>query len=101
CCHNRSLPVRQPLADTSRALMGRLWREYVARHWPTIALAFLMMVIEGSTVGLLSYMLQPMFDLVFVKGNLNAMWWVGIAILVLFVVRALTGVVQRVLLVKV
>ena len=90
-----------PPPPTSRALMGRLWREYVARHWPTIALAFVLMVIEGSTVGLLSWMLQPIFDLVFVAGNVEAMWWVGFAILGLFVVRALTGVVQRVLLVKV
>ncbi|WP_226780392.1 ABC transporter ATP-binding protein [Oceaniglobus trochenteri] len=92
---------KAPLAPTSRALMGRLWREYVARHWRLIALAFVMMVIEGSTVGLLSYMLQPMFDLVFVNGSADAMWWVGLAILMLFVVRALTGVVQRVLLVRV
>ncbi|WP_108482811.1 ABC transporter ATP-binding protein [Oceaniglobus ichthyenteri] len=88
-------------SQASRALMGRLWHEYVARHWPTIALALTLMVIEGSTVGLLSYMLQPMFDLVFVDGNVQAMWWVGFAILALFLVRAFTGVFQRVLMVKV
>jgi ATP-binding cassette subfamily B protein/subfamily B ATP-binding cassette protein MsbA len=89
------------LPPTSRSLMGRLWREYIVRHWVWIAVAFATMVIEGSTVGLLSYMLQPMFDLVFVQGNINAMWWVGLAILALFLVRALTGVIQRVLLVRV
>lgn len=93
--------MSQALPPPSRVLMGRLWREYVSQHWPMITLAFGMMVIEGSTVGLLSYMLQPMFDLVFTEGNIDAMWWVGLAILGLFVTRALTGVVQRVLLVKV
>ncbi|RVT85511.1 ABC transporter ATP-binding protein [Rhodobacteraceae bacterium CCMM004] len=86
---------------TSRALMGRLWRDYVVQHWPWIAFAMVFMVIEGSTVGLLSYLLEPMFDRVFVGGDTDAMWWVGGAILALFVVRAVTGVVQRVILTRV
>ncbi|WP_099825691.1 ABC transporter ATP-binding protein [Oceaniglobus indicus] len=81
--------------------MGRLWRDYVGRHWRWIAVAFVMMVVEGSTVGLLSYMLQPMFDLVFIDGNTAALWWVGTAVLALFVVRAVSGVIYRVLLVRV
>lgn len=90
-----------PLPPTSRALMGRLWRDYVSEHWRWIAVAAVLMVIEGSTVGLLSYMLQPMFDMVFVAGNPDAMWLVGFAIMGLFLVRAVTGVTQRVILVRV
>ncbi|KAF0676769.1 ABC transporter ATP-binding protein [Profundibacterium mesophilum] len=93
-------PAKAP-PPSSRSLMGRLWRDYVSAYWPWIALAFAMMVVEGSTVGLLSYMLQPMFDRVFVDGDLGAMWWVGGAILLLFVIRAVTGVAQRVVLVRV
>ncbi|WP_102110503.1 ABC transporter ATP-binding protein [Oceaniglobus roseus] len=81
--------------------MGRLWRDYVGAHWKWIAVAFAMMVVEGSTVGLLSWMLQPMFDRVFIGGNFGALWWVGTAILGLFVVRAFSGVIYRVLLVRV
>ncbi|WP_238538245.1 ABC transporter ATP-binding protein [Oceaniovalibus guishaninsula] len=81
--------------------MGRLWREYVARHWPWLAVAVLLMVVEGSTLGLLSYTLQPMFDRVFVDGDVGAMWWVGGVILSLFVIRAVTGVAQRVILTRV
>ncbi len=59
------------------------------------------MVIEGSTLGGLSYMLQPMFDLVMVKGDAGAIWFVATAILMLFVVRGITGIIHRTLLTKV
>ena len=55
------------------------------------------MIIEGSTVGLLSYMLQPMFDLVFVEGRESAIWYVAFGIFGLFVVRAAVGVIQRII----
>ena len=59
------------------------------------------MVIEGSTLGGLSYMLQPMFDLVMVKGDPGAIWFVATAILLLFVIRGVTGIIHRTLLTKV
>ena len=90
-----------PPGPSSRKLMMRLWRDYVSKHWPWLALATLLMMIEGSTLGLLSWMLQPMFDRVFVAGDAGAMWWVGGAIMGLFVVRAVTGVAQKVVLTRV
>lgn len=59
------------------------------------------MVIEGSTLGILSYMLQPMFDRVFVEGQANAIWFVGLGIFSLFAIRAVTGVAQRVIMTRV
>ena len=61
----------------------------------------LFMIIEGSTLGGLSYMLQPMFDLVMVKGQVGAIWFVATAILMLFVIRGVTGIIHRSLLTKV
>ncbi|WP_245913024.1 ABC transporter ATP-binding protein [Litoreibacter ponti] len=66
-----------------------------------MAVAFLFMVIEGSTLGALSYMLQPMFDLVFVEGRESAIWWVGIGIFSLFVIRGVTGIIHKTLLTRV
>ena len=60
----------------------------------------LLMVIEGSTLGLLSYMLQPMFDVVFVDGQSDKAFLVALAILALFVVRAFSGLTQRVLMTR-
>jgi ATP-binding cassette, subfamily B, bacterial MsbA len=60
-----------------------------------MALAFVFMVIEGATLGLLSYMLEPLFDRVFAQGVEAALLPVGLAILALFVTRASAMIVAR------
>lgn len=59
-----------------------------------------LMVIEGSTLGLLSYMLQPMFDVVFVDGNSDQAYLIALAIFALFVIRGISGLAQRVLMTR-
>ncbi|MBY6162069.1 ABC transporter ATP-binding protein/permease [Mameliella alba] len=66
-----------------------------------MALAMILMSVEGSMFGLLSYMMKPMFDDVFVGGNADALVWVGLAVLAIFAVRAVASVVQKVLLTRV
>ncbi len=85
----------------SRALFARLWRGYLRAHSGTMAAAVVFMVIEGSTLGALSYMLEPLFDRVFVAGDAGAIWWVGGAILALFLIRAATSIIYRTLLTRV
>ncbi len=60
--------------------------------------AFAVMVIEGSTLGALSYMLEPLFDLVFADGGDASLWPVGLAIFGLFAVRAATSLISKTLL---
>lgn len=86
---------------TSRRLMVRLWHGYLKRHIWWMLVAFVLMVMEGSTLGILSYMLQPMFDHVFVGGDSDALWWVGGVILGLFVVRAFTQLGHKTILTRV
>jgi ATP-binding cassette subfamily B protein/subfamily B ATP-binding cassette protein MsbA len=87
---------RSPQSDdpryASRRLFGRLWRGYLRPHAGKMAVAFVLMVIEGSTLGALSWMMEPLFDRVFVAGDPQAVWWVGGAILGLFLLRAVTSV---------
>lgn len=78
-----------------------LWRDYLRPHKGTLALAVLFMAIEGSMLGFLSYMIQPMFDNVFVQGQSGALWWVGVGILVIFCVRAVSSSGQKILMTKV
>ncbi|MFN4203735.1 MAG: ABC transporter ATP-binding protein [Tabrizicola sp.] len=66
-----------------------------------MALSFLVMMVEGSTLGLLSWMLKPLFDEVFAPGGSSLLIWVGGAILGLFLLRAVTSVVGRWLLARV
>ena len=88
-------------AYSSRTLFARFWRGYLRPHLGLMALAFGMMVIEGSTLGLLSYMIEPLFDRVFTPGGSAALPLVGGAILALFLVRAVTSVLGRWLLARV
>ncbi|WP_243645115.1 ABC transporter ATP-binding protein [Rhodovulum euryhalinum] len=66
-----------------------------------MALAFALLTIEGSTLGLLSWMLKPLFDRVFVGGEGDLVLWVGLGIFGLFVIRALTSIANQTLLTSV
>ena len=82
-------------------LFARMWRGYLRQYWPTMAVASTFMIIEGSTLAILSWMLKPLFDRVFVGGDTGAIWWVGGIIFGLFCVRAITLIVNRTLLTRV
>ena len=86
---------------TDREMFARFWRGYLRPHTPKLILATLLMVIEGGTLGVLSWMLKPVFDLVFVDGRQEAIVWVGAGIFGLFLIRAVTGVAQRVVMTRI
>lgn len=78
-----------------RALIHRLWRSYLKGHWPWLLVAAVLVVIEGSALGLLSYLVQPMFDNIFVQGKSDDVIWIALAIFIVFTARALGGFGQR------
>ena len=59
------------------------------------------MAIEGGTLGLFAKMMEPMFDRVFVAGEERAIWWVGGAVLGIFLLRAVSSFAQRMILTRV
>ncbi|WP_243698675.1 ABC transporter ATP-binding protein [Paracoccus alkanivorans] len=63
-----------------------------------MALAFGLMTVEGSTLALISWMLKPLFDRVFIGKDADAIWWVGGAIFAIFLLRAVTLIASRSLL---
>ena len=75
-----------------------LWRGYLARHWRWLAIAMCLMAVEGATLGVFASMMEPMFDRVFVDGARDALWVVGVVVMGIFVLRALTSMGQRVIL---
>ncbi|SDE11827.1 ABC transporter [Salipiger thiooxidans] len=85
----------------AKGLFVWLWWGYLWKHRWLLAIALIFMAIEGSMFGLLSYMMKPMFDQVFVGGNAGALWWVGLVIFGSFLVRATASVVQKVLLTRI
>ncbi len=97
----RSPPLPKAPTDpryASGRLFGRLWRGYLGKHRLKMVLAFLLMVIEGSTLGALSWLLEPLFDRVFAPGGSAELPLVGAAIFALFLVRAVTSVGSKTLL---
>ncbi len=87
--------------ESSRMLWRWLWRGYLRQHMGLLFVALLFMLLEGSMVGAVSYMMQPMFDDIFIGGNTDALFWISLTFLVLFSVRGLASVAQKVLLTRI
>ena len=88
-------------ASERRKLMIWLWRSYLVRHWPLLLVAVVFMSLEGAMFGALSYTMKPMFDTVFVGGQSEYLPLVGFAFFGIFAIRAIAGVIQKVVLSKV
>ena len=82
----------------SGPLFRWLWRGYMARHWPALVAALILMAVEGASLALFAAMMAPMFDDIFVQGRSEAIWFVGAVIMGIFIVRALTSMGQRIVL---
>jgi len=80
-----------PLRARDRALTVWIWRDHIRRWWPLLLVALVAMVLDGAMPGLLSLMLQPMFDEVLVARNADMVPWVAGGIGATFVVRGLAS----------
>lgn len=89
------------MSEPKSNLLIRLWRDHVVQFWPLLIVAFLLMVVEGSSLGAISYLIQPLFDQVFVAGDASAVTWIAMTISGVFILRAISGFGQRVLIVTV
>ena len=82
-------------------LLRRLWREHIAGYWPRLLTAAFLMSLEGAALGLLAWLIQPLFDDLFTAGDLTGVGWVALAIAGVFALRAIAGFGQRVILVAI
>lgn len=71
------------------------------RYLPLFCVAFLFMAIEGSMLGALSYMLQPMFDDVFIAARGDLLWLIGGLLILIFITRAIAVIVRSVILARI
>ncbi len=94
---SESPSVTDASAPPSPRLFGRFWRGYLRPHLGLMFVALVLMMLEGSALGGLSYLLKPLFDVVFTPGGEAAIYGVGFGILGLFVMRAASGVASRTL----
>jgi len=83
--------------QADRALAGWFWRDHVRPWTPWLAVMLVLLAINGVTAGIVSLLLQPMFDDVLVAGNQGAAVWVGLAISATFLARALSSFLHKTL----
>ncbi len=79
----------------SKTLVNWFWKSYVRGRLPLLLVGFLFMTVEGGALGLLSYMVRPMFDEIFIAGDKGAVFWVSMGVFAIFIARALAGFAQR------
>lgn len=79
-----------------KELFSWLWTGYLRKHIGLLLIAVFFMVLEGSMLGALSYMMQPMFDTVFIEGQKSAIWYVGGVMFGIFAIRGIAGLLQKV-----
>ncbi|MEM6391062.1 MAG: ABC transporter transmembrane domain-containing protein, partial [Pseudomonadota bacterium] len=88
-------------APTQWELIERLWQDQVRRYLPILIIALVLMLIEGASLGAFAWLIQPLFDGLFANDTMDGVAWIAALIAGLFVLRAATGFVQRMLVVSV
>ena len=81
-------------------LLAWLWRDHLRRRTGAMLAALALMAAEGATAGLLSYLMRPMFDQVFMGSNRGAVVYVAVAVAAVFSARAIAGFGHRVILAR-
>ncbi len=83
---------------SSWVLFKWLWHGYLRRYVWFLALALFFMMLEGGLTASFSVMMQPLFDDVFLGTKQEALLWVGLAVLGIFVARGLVSLAHKVIL---
>ncbi|MGH1416745.1 MAG: ABC transporter ATP-binding protein [Pelagimonas sp.] len=83
---------------SSWVLFKWLWRGYLSRYVWYLAVALMFMMLEGGLTASFSVMMRPLFDDVFLGAKQEALIWVGLAVLGIFVARGLVSLAHKVIL---
>jgi subfamily B ATP-binding cassette protein MsbA len=81
--------------NTDRDLTRWLWRTFVRGRMRLVGLALFLMAVEGSMLGVFSYLIRPMFDDVLVQGRLDLVYWVAFSMSGVFLLRAAARMTHR------
>ena len=82
---------------STKTLMSWFWSGYLRQSTLVLLGAFAFMAVEGVMLGALSYLIKPMFDTILSEGGTSSIAWVAIAVMLVFVLRAVSSFAQRVL----
>lgn len=85
----------------SAILLRWVWSRYLRPQLPRLIGATFFMSVQGAMLGVISYLIRPIFDDVFAQGDQNALIYVGLGVFAVFVIRGLSGFIQRVMMASV
>ncbi len=83
-----TLPLK-PLDESSRRLLGRLWRDHIRHYKGRLFAAILCMALIALATAAMAYVMQPVIDEVFVARDRSMLIVVSVAILCIFVIKGL------------
>ena len=89
------LKDKKNLALSSITLISWFWSHFFRKYLFILIIGIIFMTVEGGMLGLLSYSIKAMFDEVFIPENQGALILVGLVIFGIFVLRAISGFIQR------
>ena len=95
------LPENTILKSNQLQLISWLWHGYLKRHTWMLCLIILLMMVEGSMIGGLAWMMQPLFDGVFTGGSLVQLWTIGLIVFGLFLARGILSIAHRVMMTRI
>lgn len=93
--------IIQPQDQSTYTLMRRLLGENVLPYRGWFFLAVLFMGIMAAATASQAFLMEPMVNKVFVDRNAEALWWVGGAVVAVFLVKGAATYVQAVIMAKV
>jgi len=85
----------------STALIGRLVRDFIWRHWHRIALAMLCMAVAGGSTASRAWLMEPVLDRIFIARDSSLLVLLAGAALALALVKALADYTETVLMTRV
>ncbi len=83
-----ALPFRS-LDQSSRQLLGRLWRDHIRHYKGRLFIAILCMGLIAIATAAMAYVMKPVIDEVFVARDRDMLVIVSVAILAIFVIKGL------------
>ena len=86
----------RPASDRTRVI-ARVFRTYLAPHWPAFAAAMASAAVVGALAGVLSWILEPAVRRLFLHPEPAALVWLPLSIAGLGLLRGLAQLVQAVL----
>lgn len=76
-------------------ILHRAWRDYLRSRMGLLLIAAVLMMVDGGSLGLISYYIKPMIDEIFVAGDQDAILPIAGVMFLIFVARAVSSYSQR------